>query len=385
MKTSIKYITALLLTFLILSCGKSENQSKDTDKHSDNKEIVENKDLIVVSKEQFESEKMKLVNLQDLSFPTYIKTTGMIDVPPSSKAIISAYVGGYIKNSPLLIGDEVKKGQALVTIENLDFIQMQQEYLEAFEQLTYLKSEYERQKELFSEKISSKKSFLKAESDYKKTNAMYNGLRKKLQMLNINPKSVESGNLTSVSTIYSPINGSITDVNVSTGTHISPADRIMEIVNTEHIHLELKVFEKDVLKIKKGQKVIFRIPESSDESFEGDIHLIGNSIDENRTVQVHAHIDHEIKHNFIVGMFVETDIVIEDSISKALPESAFVDVNNKNYVLILKSTDNENYTFIKKEIIVGETYNNFTELKDIGSFKSTDQFLLGAYQLISEE
>ena len=114
-------------------------------------------------------------------------------------------------------------------------------------------------------------------------------------------------------------------------------------------------------------------------------YLIGNSIDENRTVQVHAHIDHEIKHNFIVGMFVETDIVIEDNISKALPESAFVDVNNKSYVLILKSTDNENYTFIKKEIIVGETYNNFTELKDVGSFKSTDQFLLGAYQLISEE
>ncbi len=385
MKTSIKYITTLLLTFLVLSCGKSENQSEVTNKVADNKKIIENKDLIVVSKEQFESEKMKLVNLQEISFPTYIKTTGMIDVPPSSKAIISAYVGGYIKNSPLLIGDKVKKGQALVKIENLDFIQMQQEYLEAFEQLTYLKSEYERQKELFSEKISSKKSFLKAESDYKRTNAMYNGLRKKLQMLNINPKSVESGNLTSVSTIYSPINGSITDVNVSTGTHISPADRIMEIVNTEHIHLELKVFEKDVLKIKKGQKVIFRIPESSDESFEGDIHLIGNSIDENRTVQVHAHIDHEIKHNFIVGMFVETDIVIEDSISKALPESAFVDINNKNYVLILKSTDNKNYNFIKKELIVGKTYNNFTELKDSDSFKSTDQFLLGAYQLISEE
>ena len=103
----------------------------------------------------------------------------------------------------------------------------------------------------------------------------------------------------------------------------------MEIVNTEHIHLELKVFEKDVLKLKKGQKVIFRIPESSSKNYVGDIHLIGKSIDVNRTVQVHAHIDHEIKHNFIVGMFVETEIVIENSISKALPESAFVEVDNK--------------------------------------------------------
>ncbi len=381
----IKYTITLLLTFLILSCGKSGNQSEITNKYSGNEVIKNNEGLIVVSKSQFESEKMKLVNLQDHSFPTYIKTTGMIDVPPNSKAIISAYIGGYIKNSPLLIGDKVKKGQALVTIENLEFIQMQQEYLEVSEQLTYLKSEYERQKELFSEKISSKKSFLKAESDFKKASAMYNGLSKKLQMLNINPASVENGNLTSISKIYSPISGSITDVNVSTGTHVSPSDKIMEIVNTEHIHLELKVFEKDVLKLKKGQKVMFRIPESSNENYVGEIHLIGKSIDENRTVQVHAHIDHEIKHNFIVGMFVETDIVIENITSKALPENAFVEVDNKNYVLMLKSSDNDNYAFVKKELIVGKTYNDFKEIKDSSLFKSSDQFLLGAYQLISEE
>ncbi|NOQ92379.1 MAG: efflux RND transporter periplasmic adaptor subunit [Flavobacteriaceae bacterium] len=382
MNTLIKYIIPILL--LVISCGKSDNQTEKlkTSVNSDGN-IVSNE--IIVSKTQFESENMKLVNLQEVSFPTYIKTTGTIDVPPNSRAVISAQIGGYIKNSPLLIGDKVKKGQALVTIENIDFIQMQQEYLETSEQLTYLKSEYERQKELFAEKISSKKSFLKAESDYKKTKAVYNGLRKKLLMLNINPISVENGDLTSVSIIYAPISGSITAVNISTGAHVSPADKIMEIVNTEHIHLELKVFEKDVLKLKKGQKVIFRIPESTNESFEGDIHLIGKLIDENRTVQVHAHIDHKVKHNFMVGMFVETDIVIEENNAKALPENAVITVDDKSYVLILKSTDNENYTFIKKKITTGLSYNNFTEIKSNNEFKKIDQFLFGAYNLISED
>lgn len=384
MNTLIKYITSISISLLVISCGKSGNQAEELNTPVNRDGSLASNEIIV-SRAQFESEKMKLVNLQEVSFPTYIKTTGTIDVPPNSKAVISAQIGGYIKNSPLLIGDRVKKGQALVTIENLDFIQIQQEYLETSEQLTYLKSEYERQKELFAEKISSKKSFLKAESDYKKTKAVYNGLRKKLQMLNINPTSVENGDLTSVSTIYAPISGSITAVNITTGAYVSPADKIMEIVNTDHIHLELKVFEKDVLKLKKGQKVIFRIPESTNESFEGDIHLIGKSIDENRTVQVHAHIDHKIKHNFIVGMFVETDIVIDNAISKALPESAFIDVDDKSYVLILKSTDNENYTFIKKDLAVGKTYNGFTLIKENSIIKSTDQFLLGGYHLISDE
>jgi len=376
---------AFLVSFSVLSCGKSEIKSKAAIGISESEEPAVNDGLIVVTKAQFESEGMKLVGLEDLSFPTYIKTTGIIDVPPNSKAVISAYAGGYIKNSPLLIGDKVKKGQVLVTIENLEFIQLQQEYMEIAEQLTYLRSEYERQKELFSENISSKKSFLKAESDYKIANAMYKGLRKKLQMLNINPTSVEEGNLTSVSIIYAPISGSITDINVSTGSYVSPADEIMEIVNTDHIHLELNVFEKDVLKIEKGQKVIFRIPESTDKSFEGEIHLIGKSINKNRTVQVHAHIDHEIKHNFIVGMFVETDIIVEDNTSKALPESAFINVNEKNYVLMLESNDKEVYTFLKKEVLIGEGYNGFIDITDSRSFKDTDQSLLGGYNLISEE
>ena len=374
-----------LIAFLMLSCGKSDDKSKAVDGSNEDIDAAVRTDLIVITKAQFEGENMELVSLQEFPFPTHIKTTGIIDVPPNSKAVISAYAGGYIKNSPLLIGDKVKKGQVLLTIENLEFIQLQQEYMEVAEQLTYLRSEYERQKELFSENISSKKSYLKAESDYKITTAMYNGLRKKLQMLNINPTAVEEGNLTSVSIIYAPISGSITDINISTGSYVSPADKIMEIVNTDHIHLELKVFEKDVLKIKKGQKVIFRIPESTDESFEGEIHLIGKSIDKNRTIQVHAHIDHNIQHNFIIGMFVETDIIVEDNTSKALPETAFIDVSDKNYVLILESIEKEEYTFIKKEVLVGESYNGYIKVIDNSSLKNTDQFLLGGYNLITEE
>ncbi|MCK4562675.1 MAG: efflux RND transporter periplasmic adaptor subunit, partial [Flavobacteriaceae bacterium] len=153
MNTLIKYIVSIFISLLAVSCGKSDNQAEkiNTSANQD-RSIVSNE--IIVSKAQFESENMKLANLQEVSFPTHIKTTGTIDVPPNSKAIISAQIGGYIKSTPLLIGDRVKKGQALVTIENLDFIQMQQEYLETSEQLTYLKSEYERQEELFAEKIS---------------------------------------------------------------------------------------------------------------------------------------------------------------------------------------------------------------------------------------
>lgn len=383
MKFYSKYIFLLLISIFSISCGKSEKNS-DANHSLDEETLVINKS-VELSKNQFNIEKMELVQLQKKPFPLTIKTTGIVDVPPNSRAIISSFVGGYIKNTPLLIGDKVKKGQPLVSIENLEFVQMQQDFLEVSEQLNYLQAEYERQKQLFDENISSKKNFLSAESNFKKTRAMYNGLRKKLEMLNISPENVENGNITSVVTIFAPINGSITSVHVSTGVYVSPADAIMEIINTDHIHLELKVFEKDALKLKEDQKVTFKIPEYSDEVFEGEVHLIGKSIDENRTIQVHAHMKDDEKHQFIVGMFVEANIITEESINNALPENAIIEVDNKNYVLLLQSNANDVYTFTKNEVIVGETYNGFKELKGRNPFKENELFLVGGFNLINEE
>jgi len=385
MNNAKKYIFALLVILISMSCGKLNNDKEVSIDSSKTTKITGDSKLVKVSIEQFQSENMKLVSMEELPFPLHIRTTGVIDVPPSSKAVISAYIGGYIKNSPLLIGDKVKKGQALVTLENLDFIQMQQEYLEVSEQLSYLKSEYERQKVLYDEKISSKKNYLKAESNYKKANAQYSGLHKKLKLLNIDPNLVSNGKLTSVSTIFAPISGSITKVGISSGTYISPADKIMEIINTDHIHIELRVFEKDILKIEKGQKISFRIPESSNEDFEGEIHLIGKSIDENRTVKVHAHIKDHIKQNFLVGMFIEADIEISNKDAISLLEDVLIKINEENFVLMLKSKDKDYYTFIKKKVKIGQNFNGYTEIIDANLLKEKGQFLLGDFNLISGE
>jgi len=385
MKGKYLYISTLFFLFLILSCGKNENQEQTKIQTNEESSGSELNNLIQVTDSQFNGENMKLVNMEEISFPTFIRTTGVIDVPPKNRAIINTFISGYIKSSPFLIGDKVRKGQVLVTIENLEFIEMQQEYIEITEQLKYLKSDYERQKELFSEKITSEKSYLKAESIYKEARAKQNGLKKKLKLLHFDIASIEKGNLSSVASIYAPISGSITHVNVSIGSFVSPSDMIMEIVNTDHIHLELKVFEKDILKVKVGQKVIFRMPESLNKSFVGVVHLIGKSIDENRMVQVHAHIENEYKHNFIVGMFVESDIVIDDTSSKALPENAVTDSNGKSFLLKLISHKNETYFFKKEEVEIGQTYNGFTEIVSDHMFKDTDKFLLGGFNLISEE
>ncbi len=371
----------LLLALVLTACNDSAKDSP----HLTSPEGRD--DIVHLSKAQFENAKMEVGQLTEKPFAETVQTSGMIDVPPQSRAVISAFAGGYIKNTPLLVGNKVSKGQLLVTLENPEFITMQQNYLETLAQLSYLKSEYERQRIMFDEKITSQKSFLKAESEYKSNLARYNSLKKNLEMLNINPASVQAGNIVSAVNIYSPIDGNVTQVFVNTGTYVSPADKIMEIMNTDHIHLELKVFEKDLLQLKKGQEILFTVPEASTETFLGEVHLVGTSIDPNsRIAMVHGHIDEKDEHNFTAGMFVEAQLVTGTSDQWALPENAVVEMEGTHYVLQIENETADEFEIHPVAVKIGPTYKGFTAIENAEAFKPDTKFLTkGGFVLLQEE
>ncbi len=372
--------TLVIAQFLLLSsCGEKKNvETVESETENSNGNIS-------ITTEQFQNNGMALGKLEEKSFPLTVQVNGMIDVPPENRAVVSATMGGYVKRTPLLIGDVVKKGQLLVTLENPEFVTLQQEYMEIKQQLNYLSSEYDRQKTLMDENITSQKSFLKAESEYKTANARYNGLRKQLQMLNISTAEVEKGTITSIATIFAPIGGSITKVNVSKGSYVSPAMPILEIIDNDHIHLELSVFEKDIMGIKKGQPIRFKIPEASNETYEAEVHLIGTSIGENRTIKVHGHLHDEEQHNFLTGMFIDAEIITDSQTYKALPETAIVETDGSHYVLRLQESADGNYAFEQIEVEVGATDDSFTALKNMEVYDSSDQFLTrGAFELLGD-
>jgi len=375
-----KYIPIVFSVISLYSCGNSEKSTE-----SEVLETPTEETGIVLSKQQFEQNNMKIETLQERPFSEVVQANGMIDVPPENKAVVNATMGGYIKTTPLLVGDIVKKGQVLITLENPEFVTMQQEYVEVKEQLTFLKSEFERQKILFEEKITSQKKYLKAESEYKTAKAKYTGFKKQLQMLNISTQNAENGNFTSIATVYAPISGSITKVNIAIGTFVSPATPIMEIVNIDHLHLELSVFEKDIMKLKKDQKIDFKIPEASDEVYKAEVHLIGTSINENRTIKVHGHLVDESQNRFLVGMFVEAHIITDNKLKLSLPTDALVELDGEYYVLKLKSSEGGNRYFEQVKVEIGSSYEGFTEIKNASDFTSKDEFITkGAFSLVTE-
>lgn len=348
-----KIFYTLTIVFLLISCKEAKT------------EMAPEKDngLTTITKDHFQTMEMSVGTPIMHDFDVSVKASGRIDVPPQNRAKITTFIGGYVKTTKLLPGDKVTKGQALVTLESTEIVDMQKEFIEVAEQISYQKSEFERQKTLYNEKITSQKNYLKAESEYKRTFGSYQSLRQKLLLLNINPNQVQQGKIATSVTLFAPISGDVTVMNATIGMYMSPSDVALEIVNNSDLHLELSVFEKDILDIKENQTIKFTVPEASKEVFNGSVHLIGKSIEgADRTINVHGHLDDNVKQKLLTGMFVEAKIVINTKKGLAVPKDAIISENQKSYVLLLKNQDNTGFHFERVQVGIGTSSENFVEL-----------------------
>lgn len=347
------------LIIMISACV--EHPKKNID---DAIEIPESTTEIIVTTRQFEAASMALDSLKPHYFSATVTASGRLDVPPQNMVAISPYYGGYVKYIELLEGQKVAKGEILLALENPEYVQLQQDYLETKQQLEFLKSEYERQKVLSEENITAHKNFLKAKSDYLTNHAKYKGLKKRLELLNIDLAGVEEGGFTSVIYLFAPIDGKISRVNASRGTFLNPGDVAVEIINTAHIHLELEVFEKDILKLKEGQTIHFRLPNSGEESYEAVVHLVsGNIGEEKRAVKVHGHIKDEEKHNtFLPGMYAEAQIQLDYVEGIAVPKEAVVKADGESFLLVQKEHSKDQITLELVKVDIGREDEKFIEI-----------------------
>lgn len=340
-----------------------------------------------VTKTQFESSNMTLGTMEKIPFHELVKAKGMIDVPPENRAAVSSYFGGAVKEISLLPGQSVKEGQVLFVLENPDYVQIQQDFLEAKGQLAYLQSDYERQKNLVQDSISSQKKFLKAESDYTVTSARVVSLGKKLALMNIDPNTFTLENIRTSMAVRSPISGYVTEVAISQGAFLTPSKMAVSIVNTDHVHLELNVFEKDLAKIRIGQPIRFRIQEDSSEEYEAAIYLISKTIDpEERTVGIHGHlVDEKLVQKFSPGMYVEASIFTASEEKWALPNDALVELEGSFYVLTFQNSSETGYTFVKREVKTGLSNNDHIEILAASGLDENTIFLInGTFNLIKE-
>lgn len=369
----------LLVVFLATSCGKEPAQDAVVAEQADEGQVAE------VTQAQFENAGITTGKVEQKQISGTIKVNGALDVPPQQLVSVSAPIGGFLKTTSLLQGSRVSKGQIIATIENLDFIQLQQDYVEAKSNFELAKADYDRQQQLAKENVNSEKTLQQSKANFFNAQAKYSGFRERLKILRIDTREVEQGNFTGSIHLYSPISGYVTAVNVNIGKFVNPVDVLFEIVDTEHLHAELIVFEKDVPKLKIGQKVRFTLANETTERM-ATVYLIGREIGVDRTVRIHCHIDKE-DTELLPGMYLMALVETGGATVPALPDDAIVNYQGKKYIFMGQKDNNaDTKRFEMQEIQTGDSELGYTEvvLPEGFNINENEVVITGAYSLLSK-
>ena len=384
--TKVIYKLSIIIIGLIISLNSCIN--------GDGKPVADTEELEVIPENivELREDQIKLAGIQTgaielRSVSNTIKVNGIISVAPQNQATVSMPLGGFIKSTNLLPGHAVSKGQILAVIENQEFVDIQQSYLEARNRLVFAEAEYNRHTDLYKEDVYSEKNVQQVTVDYKNLKGLVRSLEQKLLLIGINPGQLNEDNISNTVNLVSPIRGFLKAVNVNIGKSVSSTDVLFEIVNSDKLFLELTLFEKDADKVASGQKIKFYINNET-EAHEAVISQTGKSVSEDKTFRVYATVTSTCK-NVMPGMYVNALIEESDLKVTSLPSEAVVSFDDKDYIFIFdKNKEEAGQPFTEYKIIEvkkGVSSSGFTEISLPEGFDiiSARVVIKGAYNLLS--
>lgn len=384
-----KYPLSLLLILLLWTCGPAQKEPAEmeddhamqTDDHGHEDDHHED-GMVHLTKEQIATMDIQFGNFTKVKINDYLSATGTLGLPPNAYVAVSARAKGFIRNSRNYVeGDYVRKGARLAYVENPEFIDEQQAYLETAAELTFLRQELERQETLLAADAGILKNVQQLQAQVAGKTASLKGQGQKLAYLGTNTSALTPDKIVERITLSAPRSGYISKIFVHDGMYVDPSTELMEIIDEDHLHLELDVFERDIARLKKDQRVSYHIPALGSQEYAAEVHVIGKEFNtQNKTVRVHAHLKGEQPH-FIRDLFAEAKIWLNDQTVTALPEAAIVMEGKMAYVFAaLPSPTATEIEFEKLMVNPGATENGLTAVRMIDSLpQGMDIVTKGAY------
>ena len=248
MKSYFVYLTAALM-MAACSGGNSsdvDSQTSDSVDKSDSVEIKANADSVGIDGV---SSATNVANS-----PTF---NGVIMVSPQQNATVSLTMGGKVHSLKVMPGQAVARGQVIASIDNPEYIDLQQTYLDASAQTEYLEKEYKRQSDLSANDASSQKKMQQSKAEYLSMHSRLSAAASRLKTLGVNPASVKLNGIQPYLLVKAPINGFVTNLNVNLGKYLDAGEPICDVINKSQPLIQLTVYERELNLMRVGRPVEF--------------------------------------------------------------------------------------------------------------------------------
>jgi membrane fusion protein, heavy metal efflux system len=360
MKINEKIVIGLTILILsVIGCSHKEEPKKEESPTQQIKEVKLSTESIKLVK--LETEKVVLQSLKG-----FISLPAVIIPNQDNVAQVGTLVQGRVQKVFVKIGDHVKAGQVLMTVEGLDIGTIKAGFVKAKASVDYTKATYERQKKLFSEKIGSQKSLLESQAEYEKALAELKAEDKRIHSIGLSDEDVLNGKTGDEHTsgtlpIKSPINGVVIERNIVIGQLVDATTNAFKVINTNSVWIDGQVYEKDLSKINQKTSASFSTTIYPNEKFDGNIIYLGQSIDEkSRTLLIRGEFSNS-QNKLKPQMYGELRIPLgENAMAIMVSDEAVVKEAGQSYVFVQKNDT----TYEQRIVITGISVDKRIEIKE---------------------
>jgi cobalt-zinc-cadmium efflux system membrane fusion protein len=273
-----------------------------------------------------------------------ITTTAVIKPNDYRLVHVSPRIPGKAISVQAQLGDLVKPGQVLAELDSIELGQRKADYLRAKANLDVDRRNYERERKLYKQQISSEKEFLDAKGAFERSEANYQSARETLKLVGLSDREIDSltwnpvgGHPLSHFPLTAPLSGTVIERHITVGELIQPDETVFTLADLSDVWVLVDVYEKDLGKVGMGDRVQVSVDAYPGQVFEGKVDYISNIVDsKSRTAPTRVAVPNP-EGRLRPGLFATVRLSLRTAAragSLVVPASAVQRVNDKPAVFI---------------------------------------------------
>ena len=362
MKNSIKTVFIAALAALFFQC-KNE-PAANGEMPAEKKETEASGDQVHLTTAQVKQAGIATGSFVMKPLSAQLSVVAGLEVAVEDAATVSAYTDGVLRDLRVSLNQKVQRGAVVAVMYKPDLIELQQQFLENRDQLTFLQAEFDRYQKLQHADATASKNFTKASSDLNAARTTNGVLEARLKEYNIAAESLTTSNLKTNIVLTAPVSGTVTKVMANTGTALTPGTPVCAITDFSKLHPVLHVFEKNIAQVQIGQAVEINFPGQS-EVYKAKVTAIERTVEpERKTIRVHTQVQQSMPAFFGEGAYMEARILLDSGAgTSALPQEAVVREGEGDFIFVEKSSAESGTVFQKVPVKAGASAGGFVAVQ----------------------
>lgn len=312
---------------------------------------------------------------------------GTITYDANHVSVVAPRAEGRVSAVRADLGQRVGPGSVLAILESPEIGQSRGDVARAEAALEVAQQNYDREKSLFEQQVSSQKSMLEAQAAYRSAQADYNAARARNRALGASGAAAPDAGGSYA--LVTPVGGTVVERNAMPGQIAGPQTNLFTVADLRHVWINVDVYESDLARVHNGAAARVTTRAMPGETFRGRVTFAGGVVDSTtRTVKVRVEVENP-GQRLRPGMYAEVRIdALPDTLPAqtaagpvVLPDIAVQDLNGKSVVFVPAGAPGR---FVARAVILGTRVGDGLVSITSGLRSGDSVVVKGAFQLKSE-